>query len=195
MSAPAATAAAPASDAPKKKGKTLLIVTLAAVVLLGGGAGGAWFVLNKRSHAAADEEAAAAPAHAEAPIYLALENMVVNLADPGGDRFAQIGITLDLENEGAAGRIKTVLPTIRNGVLLLVSQRTSEELFKRDGKEKLAADIAREVSRTLGHEDEAPVRKLAAAGDDDEAPARPRKKRKAEASPVKGVLFSSFIVQ
>ena len=78
---------------------------------------------------------------------MALENMVVNLADPGGERFAQIGITLDLEDDKTAEKIKTLLPAIRSNVLMLVSQRSSEELLKRDGKEKLADDIVAEVSR------------------------------------------------
>ncbi|CAN5708786.1 hypothetical protein BH11PSE13_BH11PSE13_10340 [soil metagenome] len=197
MSAPAATAAAmPAPDAPKRKGKSMLLIIVAALVLAGGGAGG-WFYMNKKNHAAGEEEAAAhAPEHAAAPTYLALENMVVNLADPGGERFAQIGVTLDLENEKVGDKIKTYLPAIRSSVLMLVSQRTSEELLKRDGKEKLAADIVTEVSRTLGYEVEAPVKKSKVAeSDDDEAPVKPKKRRKADPSPINGVLFSSFIVQ
>ncbi|MDB5828419.1 MAG: flagellar basal body protein FliL [Variovorax sp.] len=198
MSAPAATAAAiPAPDAPKRKGKPMLLIIVAALVL-GGGAAGGWFYMNKKNHAAAEEEPAAhAPDHAAAPTYLALENMVVNLADPGGERFAQIGVTLDLENEKVGDKIKTYLPAIRSSVLMLVSQRTSDELLKRDGKEKLAADIVTEVSRTLGYEVEAPVKKskVVAESDDDEAPVKPKKRRKAEPSPINGVLFSSFIVQ
>ena len=198
MSAPAATAAAiPAPAAPKRKGKSMLLIIVAALVLAGGGAGG-WFYMNKKNHAAADEEPAAhAPEHAAAPTYLALENMVVNLADPGGERVAQIGVTLDLENEKVGDKIKTYLPAIRSSVLMLVSQRTSEELLKRDGKEKLATDIVAEVSRVLGYDVEAPGKKakVVAESDGDEASVKLKKRRKAEPSPINGVLFSSFIVQ
>ncbi len=197
MSAPVATAAAiPAPAAPKRKGKSMLLIIVAALVLAGGGAGG-WFYMNKKNHPAAEEEAAHAPEHAAAPTYLALENMVVNLADPGGERFAQIGVTLDLANEKVGDKIKTYLPAIRSSVLMLVSQRTSDELLKRDGKEKLAADIVTEVSRALGYEVEAPVKKpkVVAEADDEEGAAKPKKRRKVEPSPINGVLFSSFIVQ
>ena len=207
-SAPAATAAvAQAPQAPKKGGKkSMLMLIVVAVVMLGGGAGGAWFYLQKRAAAAAaaaDEEPAAhAPAEKHAPTYLPLESMVVNLADGGGERFAQIGVTLDIENEKTAAKIKTYMPAIRSAVLLLVSQRTSEELLKRDGKEKLANDIVAEVSRALGYEVDEPAPKAtkvktnADAEAQDQEPAPKRKKaRKVEPSPINGVLFSSFIVQ
>lgn len=207
MSAKAA--AAPVATAPAaapSKGKSkMLVFVLAAVLLAGGAAGGTWFFLSRKNHDAAATVAAeepAAPAKREKPTYMPIENMVVNLADPGGERFAQIGITLDLDNEKAADEVKAILPSVRSQVLMLVSQRTSDELLKRDGKEKLAEDITAEVSRTLGYEPETPAPKKAsgkdkdsAAADDEDPP--PRKKRKAAAppSPVHGVLFSSFIVQ
>ncbi len=191
---PAETAVA----APKSK-KMLLIVVVAVLILALGG-GGAWvYVSKQRAAAEADEEEVVAkPASGQAPTYLALDNMVVNLADPGGEKVAQIGITLELTDSNATEKVKQFLPTIRSGVLLLVSQRTSEELLQRVGKEKLAADILRESGRPFGggeevHDDEVPKK---------EAPvskkSKAEKKAKAKAHdemPVRRVLFSSFIVQ
>ena len=112
------------------------------------------------------------------PTFLPLENMVVNLADPGGDRFAQIGITLELRDEATSALVKQYMPSIRNGVLMLVSQRTADELLQREGKEQLAADILREVTRPLSSG------ASANAGEGVRV-----------ASPVRRVLFSSFIIQ
>lgn len=194
-----------AKDAPKPKGKGKLIVIVLAVLLLAGGGAGGWFFMNKKNHAGEHEETAAAePAHPAAPTYMPLENMVVNLAD--GERFAQIGITLELDNEKTGEKIKVLLPSIRSKILLMVSQRTAEELLKRDGKEKLATDIGNEVSGALGYEVEdaeppkavkAKATKVAEAdAEDEEPPVRKKKKKKAQAaSPVHGVLFSAFIVQ
>ncbi|MBU2409364.1 MAG: flagellar basal body-associated FliL family protein [Gammaproteobacteria bacterium] len=182
----------------------MLLILLAAVVLLGGAGGGAWYFMQKKAADAGHEEAAA-PEPKHAPTYMPLENMVVNLADVGGERFAQIGITLELDNDKAADQIKAILPKVRSNVLLMVSQRSSDELLKRDGKEKLAADIVAEISRALGYEVEAPRKakadKADKAGeeeaDDEEKPRKKKKKAKAESaeSPVHGVLFSAFIVQ
>jgi flagellar FliL protein len=115
--------------------------------------------------------------------------MVVNLADPGGERVAQVGVTLELENAAAIERVKQYLPTIRSSILLLVSQRTSEDLLKIEGKEKLAYDILREASEPFGGIDEP----------EEEADNKSRSTRKRRRAPVdqpiQRVLFSSFIVQ
>lgn len=188
MSAKAADPAM-ANAAPPPKGRMKLMLGIVVAVLLAGGAaaGGTWFFLNKNGAAApaaaADAEPESEAKHADAT-YLALENLIVNLADPGGERVAQIGMTLDVKDEKTAARLKTLMPVVRSKMLMLVSQRTSEELLKRDGKEKLAEDVMLEVTRVLNPE--------SARGDDDEAPRR----RKPRANgPVRGVLFSSFIVQ
>lgn len=194
--------ASPAPEQPKSKKSKLKLVLIGAacVMFAAGSAAGAWFYLNdKQGHeaGAAEQESAAAPKQRAAPTYLALETMVVNLADPGGERVAQIGVTLDLDNEKTVAQIKTVLPAIRSRVLMLASQRTSEELLKRDGKEKLSDDIAQEVTLALGYEVYEPraSRKPSKAGEagDEEPPMR--KKRRTPPSPVYGVLFSNFIVQ
>lgn len=116
--------------------------------------------------------------------------MVVNLADPGGGRFAQVGITLKLEDAKTADNVKLYMPSIRNAILMEISKRTADELLGIQGKEKLTRAIVREVSGQLGFE----------IDDDEEEETDPvkaaKKKRRAPAyTPVEAVLFSSFIVQ
>lgn len=170
-----------AASAPGKSKKLIvigavvaLLVVVAAAVML--------FVVNQSQGDAYGEEAPAKTASL-VPTFLPLENMVVNLADQGGDRFAQIGITLELQDEATASLVKQYMPSIRNGILMLVSQRSADELLLREGKEKLAADILKEVARPLGVSS-------ARAQDDEYGEDRPRRR-----SPVRRVLFSSFIIQ
>jgi flagellar FliL protein len=181
-------------EKPKAKSKKMLIIIIAAVAVLALGGGGAYFYISKqRAAAAAEDGEEAAPAksakdaHKAPPTYLPLDNMVVNLADPGGERVAQVGITLELLDAKATEQVKAYLPTIRSGVLMLISQRTAEELLKSEGKEKLAKDIVREASLPFGGGDE----------EHEEDTSAKKKKKKAEHPefPVVGVLFSSFIVQ
>jgi len=191
----AATATAPA-DAPKKKSKKLLFIIIGVVLLALIGAGAALFIMKKNAAAAddefADEEPAAAhvakdPKHA--PVFMPLENMVVNLADPGGTRFIQLGLTLQLQDAKTETDVKTYMPSIRSQVLLLISQRTAEEMLQVQGKEKLAKDIIAAVSHEMGYE--VPD---ADAEHADEAPKK-KKKSKVPPNPVQAVLFSSLIVQ
>ena len=183
------------------KSKKLLIIIVAAVLVLAAGGGGAFFYISKQraAVAAAEDGEEAGPANAAAhsgpkvpPAYLPLDSMVVNLADPGGDRVAQVGITLEVIDVRAVDTVKLFLPTIRSGVLMLISQRTAEQLLSQEGKLKLAKDILRETAKPFG------------GGEDEEEHAEeaaPKKKKKASAKaahaefPVVGVLFSSFIVQ
>lgn len=178
---------------PKAKSKKMLIIIVAVLLVVVLGGGGAFFYISKQRAAAAEEgddaasaKTAAADAHKAPPTYLPLDNMVVNLADPGGERVAQVGITLELIDAKAADQVKSYLPTIRSGVLMLISQRTAEELLKSEGKEKLAKDIVREASLPFGGGDEVHA---------DETPTKKKKKAAHPEFPVVGVLFSSFIVQ
>lgn len=187
-------AAAPA------KSKKMLVIILGVVffMLIAGGAGAAWFFSRQNSDADGGEGRAHSEAPKAPPTFLPIENMVVNLGDPGGDRFAQIGITLELADAKTSDQVKLHLPTIRSSILLLVSQRTSNELLQREGKEKLATDILREVSRPLGYSvmserERARAAAVDSEGDED-AEDRPVR-RSTERNPVRRVLFSSFIIQ
>ena len=111
-------------EKPKAKSKKMLIIIIAAVAVLALGGGGAYFYISKqRAAAAAEDGEEAAPAksakdaHKAPPTYLPLDNMVVNLADPGGERVAQVGITLELLDAKATEQVKAYLPTIRSGLI------------------------------------------------------------------------------
>lgn len=175
--------------------KLLLIITAVLLVLgLAGGAG--WYFLIKKDEQTDGEvvevvEAEPEPeVHRGPPTYLPLDNMVVNLANPGGEKLAQVGVTLELSDAKAVEKVKVYLPAIRSGILMLISQRTSEELLQIEGKEKLTADILAEASR---HFDDS-----ASRGKTDAAKLR-KKKPGAQSidddNPVRAVLFSNFIVQ
>ena len=185
-----------AKPAPKSKKKLFIIIGVVLVLVLGGG--GAFLYMKQKAAAAAaaaEEEGGdgAAAAHAPAaaahgaaktpPVYLPMDNMVVNLADPGGERVAQVGITLEVVDAHASDSVKAYMPTIRSGVLMLLSQKTADELLSAEGKQKLIEEILRETSIPFG-------------GGGEEDAAAPKKKKKAAVQyPVVGVLFSSLIVQ
>lgn len=182
-----------AADAAPKPAKSKKLLIIGAVVTLLLVIAGVAAVLLMSSRAGAEEDGAQSSAPAAAPTFLPLENMVVNLADPGGERFLQVGIILELRDAKAAATVKEYMPSIRSGILMLLSQRNSDELLMREGKEKLALDIAREVGKPLG----VSASKASARNNDDEddEDAVDRKRRSAARSPVRNVHFSGFIIQ
>ena len=207
MSAAATTANA--GGAKKGKAKLMIIIAAALVVLILAG-GAAMFLLKKKAATAeGSEDSAPATAHKTSkidskhpPIFVPLDAFVVNLSDKEADRYAQIGITLEVEGAEFSEQMKVYMPSIRNGILMILAHKSSQELLERTGKEKLAGQIQREVARTMGLDIEEPEPEPALASDSEEpkatvTPKSKAKKRKAaaEANPVHQVLFSNFIIQ
>lgn len=236
-SAAAATAPVPpvvAEDvAPAKRGKKkLLLIGIAVLVLLAlAGGGAAFWLKSKAAHAAAeagDDDAAAShagakPDPAHPPTFLPLDPFVVNLADKDTERYAQIGITLEVDNAAFAEQMKTYMPAIRNSILMILAHKNSHELLERAGKEQLADEIMREAVRPMGIVAAAPASatapkpideanaddEVAAEDEESDAPAAPKKKKTSKAAskakragpdpavhnPVRHVHFSNFIIQ
>jgi flagellar FliL protein len=194
------TAAATAGSPPK--GKKKLIVIVAAVLLIVFAGAGGLLLMKKKSQ---DDEDAGddAPAHAvkhdpkAIPTFVPLELFTVNLADREAERYAQVGITLEVVDAHAAEQVKAYMPAIRNQILLALADRTAIQLMERDGKTKLAEQVRRATCRAMGFEvDDEDEEAAEPAKSDEESPKKPKKKRKkAPALPVTAVHFSNFIIQ
>lgn len=219
--------AAPAKDAateeatPAGGGKKKLIIIIAAVaVLLLVGGGGAFYMMQKKAaeHAAAmaDEEAGDEPAadsHAKAekperpehpPTFVPLDPFVVNLADKDSDRFAQVGLNLQVEDAKVGDEIKNYMPAIRNAILLILAHKTSEDLLSPDGKELLAKELKWAATGAMGYEvpdpeDEATTSEDSAGDEEADAPKKKKKKKKKKPaepySPIVQVHYATMVVQ
>jgi flagellar FliL protein len=219
MSAAAAAADAPAAKKPGGKKKLVVMIAVAAIVLGGGGVGALLYMKKQKAAAeaaAAGEDgdaadAAAAPKaekkeHNAHPVFVPMDAFVVNLADHEADRYAQIGIVLEVPDEHVGEEIKTFLPAIRNNILLLLAHKSSSDLAGGEGKEKLAREIRHEALKAMGEDveddqdaDAAPAADTDAASASASAPARKKKKKAAATpaadAPIRSVQFSSFIIQ
>lgn len=211
MAAAASKAAPPdAVDAPvaaprgKKKVMLMAIIGLAVLLVVGGG-GAAFYVMKQRAAAAAaaaeeegedgkpakdakhDTKAAKADLK-HAPTFVALDPFTVNLADRDAERYAQIGVTLEIEDPKVGDELKLYMPAIRNNILMLLAHKTANELLSREGKLQLMHEIRREAMRPLGYElpDE----------DEEASDGKKRKRKKAVvAYPVRAVHFANIIIQ
>ena len=214
MSTATATDAAPAAKGGKKK--LILILGIVGLVLaLGGGA--AVFMMKKKAadaaaaEAAAEEDGEAAPAKgakaakaksksdpAAPPQFVPLDIFTVNLADRDSERYAQIGMTLQIEDPQLAEQIKLYMPAIRNNILMAIADKTAAQLMDREGKDRLALEVRRETSRALGYE---VVDDENAGADDDKAADKAKKGAKKKPRdpdaglPITAVHFSNFIIQ
>ena len=184
MATAAPDAAAPAGGSKKK---LIMMIVIGLVVLLVAAAA-ALMLLKKKP--AEDEDAeeeetsqvvSAKPKPGAPPVYLPLDPFTVNLTDKDVDRYAQVGVNLEVVDQKTADMLKSYMPSIRSGVLMVLAH-----------KERLQKEIQREAVRPLGIEVELDDE----TSDEDAAPKKKKKRKKAPSNlPVTNVLFSQFIVQ
>ena len=195
------------------RGKKKLVVIIAAVVLLlaVGGGGAAWYLMKKK---AAEAAAAAAAAEAEeggegeadakggkdeppvpkadlkhAPTFVPLDPFTVNLADRDAERYAQVGMTLELTDAKAGDLLKAYMPAIRNNILLVLAGKTAGELMEHEGKVKLATEVRAAALKPLGYAATPPSPHPPEGGKKDS------KDGHSDEPPIRAVHFSNFIIQ
>jgi flagellar FliL protein len=229
--APVTAEAVPVNAVGKKK-KLIVIGAVALAVLLAGGGGAAFWWTKKRAAAAAEAAAEQGESgddekHAKddelpkadlkhAPTFVPLDPFTVNLADRDAERYAQVGITLELADAKGGDLLKAYMPAIRNNILLTLAGKTAAQLIEHEGKIQLALEIRAAALKPLGYRVELPAAPAAAATSgaadaehdetDDEAEAKPaakpaKKKSKPKDDhadddvPIRAVHFSNFIIQ
>ncbi len=141
---------APAEGAKKGgKGKLIIIGAVAAVLLLGGGGAAAWVLMGKKKdeHAEAATEKKAGPK--KMPVFVELEMFTVNLKDAEQERFMQVKLVAEVKDAPAGDMLKTLMPSVRNEILLLLGSKQAAEVSTREGKEKLAAEIVEASNKIL----------------------------------------------
>jgi flagellar FliL protein len=124
-----------------------------------------------------------------APTFVPLDPFTVNLADREAERYAQVGMTLELADPKAGDLLKAYMPAIRNNILLALSSKTAAQLMEHEGKVLLAEEVRAAALKPLGYAVKAPahtasgVKKANKAHADEDAP------------PIRAVHFSNFIIQ
>jgi len=99
----------------RKKGKTIILISLI-VFLAAGGTGGTYFFFFKKPAKAEKKPPKMGPV-------TSLESFVVNLNEPGGNRYLKI--TLDIETEKPlTDESKLFLPRLRDRIIIYLSELT-----------------------------------------------------------------------
>ena len=134
----------PETEPTEKKSNSKMIIIILSVTLLLGGAGGAYFFLSKPAPAHAGEGAPEGEVEAKheehkPPVFVELEPFTVNLQPDG--QFLQATFNLQVEDEKVAEEIKLYTPQIRSRLLLMLSNKTGEELSKQEGKTTLVTEM------------------------------------------------------
>ena len=155
---------------------TMLFIVIIGVLIGLGAAGGAVYFLAKSGKLPLGAVAGPASAAGDAATHpMVLEPFLVNLADEGGHAYLRLGLTLDVEDSGAAGEKANEAPaktgadaaplaggaaiakttgtpseietSIRDTVLTVLGQQTSAWLLGPDGKEHLKLELQDAIAK------------------------------------------------
>jgi flagellar FliL protein len=147
---PAPATPPPAGDKkPAKKGRSRKLVWIVvACVVLGAGGGGGWWAWQ--AHAAAKAPVKTAPVVKAPAQYYAMDPaFVVNLADADAVHYLQADVQLMTRDPATLAALQAQAPALRNRLLLLFGQQSTQSLAQRRGKEHLQAQALSEVRAVL----------------------------------------------
>jgi flagellar FliL protein len=139
----------------QSKSRRRFVIAGLGVLLLVGSAGFLWQSNLARKFMGGEQEqgnSAAASQIASAgigPIY-PLGTFIVNLNDPMGRRYLKLKAELELRRAQVEEELDRRMPQIRDSIILLLSNRSFEEIASIQGKMRLRRELLSRLNRDLG---------------------------------------------
>jgi flagellar FliL protein len=149
------------TEDPKRGGKKkLLILIVAALVLLLGAGGGGYYFFVFKPHKAEmqrkqEEESKAAslirPVPEEAKIgpMVEIKEFVVNIIGTDAAHYVKASLSLELDKDSTIDEVNKRMPQIRDAILLLIGNKTFEELQDIQGKNQVKAELKSKINSFL----------------------------------------------
>ncbi|MBM9513181.1 flagellar basal body-associated FliL family protein [Desulfogranum marinum] len=136
------------------KKKLIIIIAAALVVLLGAGAA-AYFLFLKKDplpeEDANEQVEMIQPEVDDAEIgpMINIEEFIVNIISEDTAHYVKASLTLELTNEKVLEEATKRMPQIRDAVLLLIGNKTFEELQDLQGKKQVKAELKNRINTFL----------------------------------------------
>ena len=100
--------------------------------------------------AESSEKSGEASAQHQGPSALvSLDPFIINLRDPSGKRYLKIRIDLELSSKEVEVQIKDRMPQIKDGLLILFSSKSYEDIESVEGKLRLRQEIVSRINSLL----------------------------------------------
>ena len=147
-------------EAPKSGGswkKPLIIISLVVLILLTGVGIAGFFLYNKGAPLPGPEEKTAAPGtppveltqSADIGPMVDIEEFIVNIISADSNHYVKASLTLELTNEEGSEELTKRMPQTRDAILLLLGNKTYEELQDLQGKKQLKAELINRINSFL----------------------------------------------
>lgn len=150
----------------KKKLPMMLIIVVVAVVLVLGGATAGYFLFIGPKMKASGKEGGEGEVKKEqvkekeskeggkegeesSGNLKLLDPFIVNLADAEGQRYLKAVIQLEMDKPEGSGEVQEKLPQIRDEILMILSNKTFDDVSTTAGKKMVKREISSAVNRYL----------------------------------------------
>ena len=139
------------------KKKMIIIIAAVLVVLLALGGGAAFYFMKKKQ---AEEEEKNKDPGLEVPVpelnpqatigpMVDIAEFVVNIISDDANHYVKASLTIELTNEPVKEELNQRMPQVRDSILLLVGNKTYEELQDLQGKKQLKAELTSKINSIL----------------------------------------------
>jgi len=139
------------------KKKMIVIIVAALVLLLAMGGGAAFYLMKKKQ---AEEEEKKKDPGLEVPVpelnpaatigpMVDISEFIVNIISDEANHYVKASLTIELTNEPVKEELTQRMPQIRDSILLLVGNKTYEELQDLQGKKQLKAELTSKINSIL----------------------------------------------
>ena len=147
-----------AADTPEEGGskkKMIIIIAAAVLLLLVAGGIAAFFLLKKPEVPEEDQDPGL-----EVPVpeltqsstvgpMVDISEFIVNIISDEANHYVKAALTIELSNEEVQEEVEKRMPQIRDSILLLVGNKTYEELKDLQGKKQLKAELTSKINGIL----------------------------------------------
>ena len=138
-------------------GRKKLVVMVAAVLVLLLAGGAAWyFLVYKKAEVARQAEASKAaaiaktvPEEAQIGPMVEIKEFVVNIIGQDVSHYVKASMSLELDREATLDEVNKRMPQIRDAILLLIGNKTYEELQDIQGKNQVKAEVKSKINSFL----------------------------------------------
>ncbi len=136
------------------KKKLFIIIGIVVLLLLIGGGVAGYFLLMKEPPPEEKDPGMEVPVpeistQAEIGPMVNIEEFIVNIISDENNHYVKASLTIELSSEPSKEEIEKRMPQIRDAILLLVGNKTFEELQDLQGKKQLKAELLSKINAIL----------------------------------------------
>lgn len=137
------------------KKKLFIIIGAMVLVLLIGGGFGAWFLLKKKpvsedgKNPGLQVPVPALNQQSQIGPMVNIEEFIVNIISGDAAHYVKASLTVELTNGEVQIEVEQRMPQMRDAILLLISNKTYEELQDLQGKRQLKAELTGKINSFL----------------------------------------------